>query len=201
MTFVLGFSLETGLVQNREHHTVSTWPETEPAQCLTTTALIIYLLRYYHTTILIFKWNHKGAQLCFVFLFLISISISKSRINCSCIFLIPKKEDRSRNRKAREYIYIHCVYSSRQASHVLRNNLFLLLEGAGDPLCRNSSKCQRGLCSSMTVFLLCFFMFGSFEVILFQVKQEVLPPWVPKRNASGSQCWTCGGWPKNVIRV
>lgn len=54
---------------------------------------------------------------------------------------------------------------------------------------------------SVAVFFECFFMFASFAVILLLVKQDHLPLWVPRRNASGLQCWTCGGWPKNGIRV
>lgn len=50
-------------------------------------------------------------------------------------------------------------------------------------------------------YVLCIIMFGSSAVISLQVKREHLPLWVPRRNASALQCWTCGGWPKNGIRA
>lgn len=46
LLWYLGFSLETGLDKDQEHHTATAWPEPESVQYLTTVALIIYLLRY-----------------------------------------------------------------------------------------------------------------------------------------------------------
>lgn len=62
------------------------------------------------------------------------------------------------------------------------------------------NRCMHSPCVKNYVYHWFLFV-HSREVTLLLVRQECLHLWVPRRNASTLQCWTCGDWLQSTIRV